>query len=87
MPDLISKLENLFDNAEIRLASVACLGVLTGASSVLINYYDRGFSRGDVSAAYQRGQTDALRISPPSERLEITCAALWFYTNSTGIKK
>ena len=86
MSDLISKLENFFDDTVIKLITVACLGALAGASSVLINYYDRGFSSEDVAAAYQRGQTDALRISPPSERLEITCAALWFYTNSTGIK-
>jgi hypothetical protein len=27
---------------------------------------------------YERGVTEALSISPPSERLEMVCAGLWF---------
>jgi hypothetical protein len=27
---------------------------------------------------YERGATEALSISPPSERLEMVCAGLWF---------
>ena len=51
-----------------------------------IYYWDRSFTAADLSDAYERGQSEALKISPPSERLEIVCAALWFHTNATGIK-
>jgi hypothetical protein len=73
---------NYINNDIARICWAAILGIVVGGSTVMIQYRDRGFTKEDLAAAYQQGQTDALKVSPPSDRLEAVCAALWFYTNT-----
>lgn len=65
----------------LNIVVASMIGAIMGASVVLIQYYDRGYSQRDVEKAYKNGHDKALDISVPSERLEAVCAALWFKSN------
>jgi hypothetical protein len=68
-----------FGNKElIRLILAITAGFFIGFSTLMIRYWDRGFSAQDIAAAYDTGYKEALIINPASDRLEIVCAALWF---------
>ena len=54
---------------------------------MLMQYWDREYSRADIAQAYDRGYDEALKTNPASDRLEIVCAALWFYDQSQKVKK
>jgi hypothetical protein len=62
----------------IRLIIAATIGFVIGFSTLMIQYWDRGFSAKDMVEAYDTGYNEALRTNPASDRLEIVCAALWF---------
>ena len=66
----------------ITVVSSVILGSAITAAVGLWYYKDRGYTEKDVEAAYAKGQKDALNVSPPSEHLEIVCAALWFNGNT-----
>jgi len=61
-----------------RLIIAVVAGFLVGFIPMLAQYWDRGYSSADVAKAYQKGQDEALKTNPVSDRLEIVCAALWF---------
>lgn len=65
----------------LNIIVASIIGAITGASVILIQYYDRGYSQRDVERAYKNGHDIALDITTPSERLEAVCAALWFKSN------
>ena len=58
------------------------LGSAVTAAVGLWHYKDKEYSQKDIEAAYAKGQKDTLNVSPPSEHLEIVCAALWFNGNT-----
>ncbi len=67
------------ENEEIlRLIVAVTVGFVIGFSTLMIQYWDRGFSKQDMAKAYDTGYNEALRTNPASDRLEIVCAALWF---------
>jgi hypothetical protein len=67
------------ENKEIiRLITAITAGFVIGFSTLMIQYWDRGFSKQDMAEAYDTGYNEALRTNPASDRLEIVCAALWF---------
>ena len=76
------------ENEEIlRLIVAVTVGFVIGFSTLMIQYWDRGFSKQDMTEAYNTGYNEALRTNPASDRLEIVCAALWFYDQSQKEKK
>ena len=70
---------NLDNNEHKRLIIAVVAGFLVGFLPMLVQYWDRGYSRADMAKAYDRGYDEALKTNPASDRLEIVCAALWFY--------
>jgi len=67
------------ENEEIlRLIVAVTVGFVIGFSTLMIQYWDRGFSKQDMAEAYDTGYNEALKTNPASDRLEIVCAALWF---------
>ena len=70
-----------------RLIIALVAGFLAGFLPMLIQYWDRGYSNADIKNAYNRGYNEALRTNPASDRLEIVCAALWFYDQNQKVKK
>lgn len=77
-----------FINEEHKRLIIALMaGFLVGFLPMLVQYWDRGYSRADVAKAYDRGYDEALMTNPASDRLEIVCAALWFYDQSQKAKK
>ena len=70
-----------------RLIIALVAGFLVGFLPMIVQYWDRGYSRADMAAAYDRGYDEALRTNPASDRLEIVCAALWFYDQAQKGKK
>ena len=68
-----------FVNKEHKRLIIALLaGFLAGFLPMLIQYWDREYSTADITNAYDTGYNEALKTNPPSDRLEIVCAALWF---------
>jgi hypothetical protein len=70
-----------------RLIIAVVAGFLVGFLPMLVQYWDRGYSRADMAQAYQTGHDEALKTNPASDRLEIVCAALWFYDLAQKGKK
>ena len=70
-----------------RLILALVAGFLAGFLPMLVQYWDRGYSKADVAEAYETGYNEALRTNPASDRLEIVCAALWFYDQAQKGKK
>jgi len=70
---------NLFSDEHKRLTVALMAGFLAGFLPMLAQYWDRGYSSADMVKAYQTGHDEALKTNPASDRLEIVCAALWFY--------
>jgi hypothetical protein len=62
----------------IRLIVAITVGFAIGFSTLMIQYWDRGYSKAEIAQAYDRGYDEALKTNPASDRLEIVCAALWF---------
>lgn len=69
---------NLKNKEIIKLIIALAAGFLIGFSTITIQYWDRGSSTEDMANAYDTGYNEALKTNPPSDRLEIVCAALWF---------
>jgi hypothetical protein len=69
---------NLKNRENIKLIIALAAGFLIGLGSIMIQYWDRGSSTEDMVNAYDNGYNEALKTNPPSDRLEIVCAALWF---------
>jgi hypothetical protein len=69
---------NLENREIIRLILATTAGFLIGFGTLMIQYWDRGFSKQDMIEAYDTGYDEALKTNPASDRLEIVCAALWF---------
>jgi hypothetical protein len=68
-----------FENNEIvRLIIAITAGFAIGFGTLMVQYWDRGFSKQDMVEAYDTGYNEALKTNPASDRLEIVCAALWF---------
>lgn len=68
-----------FENKEIvRLIIAITAGFVIGFGTLMVQYWDRGFSKQDMVEAYDTGYNEALKTNPASDRLEIVCAALWF---------
>jgi hypothetical protein len=57
--------------------SVAVISALVGAATVVIHSRDRHFTAQDMMEARELGESRALDVVNPSERLEAVCAALW----------
>lgn len=70
-----------------RLIIALVAGFLAGFLPMLMQYWDRGYSSADIKNAYDRGYDEALKTNPASDRLEIVCAALWFYDQAQKGKK
>ena len=70
-----------------RLILALVIGFLAGFLPMLIQYWDRGYSSADIKNAYQTGYDEALKTNPASDRLEVVCAALWFYDQAQKGKK
>ena len=70
-----------------RLIIALVAGFLAGFLPMLMQYWDRGYSTTDVTKAYQTGYDEALKTNPASDRLEIVCAAIWFYDQAQKVKK
>jgi 2-polyprenyl-6-methoxyphenol hydroxylase-like FAD-dependent oxidoreductase len=63
----------------MRTALLIVAGVVGLSTAVL--YHHLALARAVVEAkaqGYEMGTKQALSISPPSERLEMVCAGLWF---------
>ena len=78
---------NLDNDGHKRLIIALVAGFLVGFLPMLVQYWDRGYSRADIKNAYQTGYDEALKTNPASDRLEIVCAALWFYDLAQKGKK
>jgi len=59
----------------MRPALLIVTGIVMG--SVAILYHHHAVAKAGLKG-YELGAKQALSVSPPSERLEIVCAALWF---------
>jgi hypothetical protein len=59
----------------MRTALLIVAGVVGLSTAVL--YHHLAVAQAKMEG-YERGATEALFISPPSERLEMVCAGLWF---------
>ena len=70
-----------------RLIIAVVAGFLVGFLPMMAQYWDRGYSRADIKNAYQTGYDEALKTNPASDRLEVVCAALWFYDLAQKGKK
>ena len=57
--------------------SVAVISALMGAATVMLHSRDRHFTAQDMMEARELGESRALDVVNPSERLEAVCAALW----------
>ena len=69
---------NLENEEILRLIVAVTVGFVIGFSTLMIQYWDRGFSKQGMAEAYDTGYNEALKTNPASDRLEIVCAALWF---------
>jgi hypothetical protein len=69
---------NLENEEILRLIVAVTVGFVIGFSTLMIQYWDRGFSKQNMVEAYDTGYNEALKTNPASDRLEIVCAALWF---------
>jgi hypothetical protein len=59
----------------MRTALLIVLGVVGLSTAVL--YHHNAVAEAGLKG-HERGAKEALSISPPSERLEMVCAGLWF---------
>ena len=59
----------------MRTALLIVLGVVGLSTAVL--YHHLALAQAKMEG-YERGTKEALSVSPPSERLEMVCAGLWF---------
>jgi hypothetical protein len=65
--------------------SLAVISALMGAATVMLHSRDLRFTAEDLRQARELGESRALDVSQPSERLEAVCAALWLKEQTQSV--